>query len=120
MDGGYIKFYTLSLEDFGLTDDLFIKMNARGKKLTPFEIFKSNMMADIDAVDKELKDIFSKKMDTEWIDIIWDYTDKTLENKRVSLDITQEADKKYSTLFNNVFRLEFYHRNLLSLGQKDY
>lgn len=119
MDGGYIKFYTLSLEDFGLTDDLFIKMNARGKKLTPFEIFKSNMMADIDAVDKELKDIFSKKMDTEWIDIIWDYTDKTLENKRVSLDITQEADKKYSTLFNNIFRLEFYRRNLPTLGQKE-
>ncbi|SHG04653.1 Protein of unknown function DUF262 [Bacteroides luti] len=119
IDGDYIKFYTLSLEDFGLTDDLFIKMNARGKKLTQFEIFKSNMMADIDMVDKDLKDVFSKKMDTEWIDIVWDYTNKTLDNKRVSLDITQEADKKYSTLFNNIFRLEFYRRNLPSLDQKE-
>ena len=34
------------MENFGLTDDLFIKMNARGKKLTEFEVFKSDIMSD--------------------------------------------------------------------------
>ena len=42
MDGDNIRFYALSLDKFGLSDDLYIKMNSRGKKLTPFEIFKSD------------------------------------------------------------------------------
>ena len=109
-----IQFYKLSLENFGLTDDLFIKMNARGKKLTEFEIFKSDMMAAIKKVSDSLKDSFSNKMDTEWVDIAWDYTDKTINDKRKPLDITNDADKKYSTLFQNIFRLEFYRRNMPS------
>jgi len=35
-----ITFELLPLEHFGLTDDLYIKMNARGKPLTSFETFK--------------------------------------------------------------------------------
>ena len=116
MDRKEIQFYKLSLENFGLTDDLFIKMNARGKKLTEFEIFKSDMMATIKKVSDSLKDSFSNKMDTEWVDIAWDYTDKTINDKRKPLDITNDADKKYSTLFQNIFRLEFYRRNLPSQG----
>ena len=51
MERRNIEFYKLSLDNFGLTDDLFIKMNARGKKLTTFEIFKSDMIAAIKKVD---------------------------------------------------------------------
>ena len=107
-----IEFYKLSLDNFGLTDDLFIKMNARGKKLTAFEIFKSDMIAAIKKVDENLKDEFSKNMDTKWIDIVWDYTDKTINDKRQPLDITNDADTKYSMLFHNIFRVEYYRRNL--------
>ena len=56
MERRNIEFYKLSLDNFGLTDDLFIKMNARGKKLTAFEIFKSDMIAAIKKVDENLKD----------------------------------------------------------------
>lgn len=35
-----IKFYCLDFEKFGLSDDLYIKMNSRGKGLTEYEIFK--------------------------------------------------------------------------------
>lgn len=106
------EFYKLSLDNFGLTDDLFIKMNARGKKLTAFEIFKSDMIATIKKVDEKLKDDFSKDMDTKWIDIVWDYTNKTINDKRQPLDITNDADMKYSMLFHNIFRVEYYRRNL--------
>lgn len=119
IDGTDIQFYKLSLENFGLTDDLFIKMNARGKKLTVFEIFKSDMMAAIKNVSEQLKDVFSKKMDTEWVDIPWDYTDKTITDKRKTLDITNDFDEKYATLFQNIFRLEFYRRDLPSVGYKE-
>ena len=39
-----ISFSFISLEKFNLTDELYIKMNSRGKKLTNFEIFKSNFI----------------------------------------------------------------------------
>jgi len=38
-----LKFYILPLDGFDLTDELYIKMNARGKQLTDFE----NLKADI-------------------------------------------------------------------------
>ena len=36
-----IRFLLVGLEKFGLSDDLYIKMNARGKPLTAFETFKA-------------------------------------------------------------------------------
>lgn len=119
MERRNIEFYKLSLDNFGLTDDLFIKMNARGKKLTAFEIFKSDMIAAIKKVDEKLKDDFSKDMDTKWIDIVWDYTDKTINDKRQPLDITTDADTKYSMLFHNIFRVEYYRRNLGADGSDE-
>jgi len=119
MERRNIEFYKLSLDNFGLTDDLFIKMNARGKKLTAFEIFKSDMIAAVKRVDEKLKDEFSKDMDTKWIDIVWDYTDKTINDKRQPLDITNDADTKYSMLFHNIFRVEYYRRNLGADGSEE-
>jgi hypothetical protein len=36
-----ISFHFIELQNFGLSDDLYIKMNARGKALTDFENFKA-------------------------------------------------------------------------------
>ena len=38
-----IQFYFLPLEDFKLTDEIYLKMNARGKPLTSFENFKADL-----------------------------------------------------------------------------
>jgi uncharacterized protein with ParB-like and HNH nuclease domain len=38
-----ITFHLLVLEHFGLSDDLYIKMNARGRQLTPFENLKAEL-----------------------------------------------------------------------------
>ena len=42
-----ISFYYVLLENIGLTDDLYIKMNARGRLLTPFENFKAGLQKEI-------------------------------------------------------------------------
>ena len=47
-DESLISFYHIELEDIGLTDDLYIKMNARGKTLTDFENFKANFERYLD------------------------------------------------------------------------
>lgn len=110
------QFYKLTLDKFGLSDDLYIKMNARGKKLTQFDIFKSDMIAAVNTIDNSLKDVFSQKIDNQWIDIVWYYTNKKIDKNRNALDITTDADNMYAMLFKNLFHLEFYRRDLLKSG----
>lgn len=77
-----INFYYIELENFGLSDDLYIKMNARGKPLTDFENFKAKFEQLIksegwEADDVELTEAFSHKIDTGWADLFWNYRDDT-------------------------------------------
>jgi putative uncharacterized protein (fragment) len=70
-----IKFYYLPMNNFNLTDDLYIKMNARGKQLTHFENFKADLVGYIE--ENQWKDLTDPekgipiKMDTTWMDIFW-------------------------------------------------
>ncbi len=67
-----VRFWTLTLEGFGLTDDLFIKMNARGKYLTRFETFKSEFESALDRIENsELRETWKDKIDNEWLDFFW-------------------------------------------------
>ncbi len=73
-----ITFLYIKLKNFGLSDDLYIKMNARGKALTPFENFKSRFgkHIEINNWEKELNNpvaTFSHKIDTVWTDLFWKY-----------------------------------------------
>lgn len=104
-----IQFYALSLEKFGLTDDLYIKMNSRGKKLTEFEIFKSDLEKAINKISPNLKDEFSQKIDNNWMDVLWAYAQSCEEE-----DIVKKADDGFMCLFNNVFRIEMFRRGIES------
>ena len=73
---GCISFYFLSIEDMGLTDDLYIKMNSRGKPLTEFEHFKAEweaLVKKLDEDDANLSGELSRKIDTVWTEIFWSY-----------------------------------------------
>ena len=88
-----IAFYYFPLEKYRLTDDLYIKMNARGKALTDFENFKADFLdlvkkrfkednnsiaedaLEIDASKREVE--FASKMDNAWTDIFWKYKTET-------------------------------------------
>lgn len=87
-----IVFYHLPLSDFGLSDDLYIKMNARGKQLTSFENFKADLIGYIitQAQDETSEQNnregwesllnpengFPIKLDTDWTDIFWKHKSK--------------------------------------------
>ncbi|HFS0969466.1 TPA: DUF262 domain-containing protein [Pseudomonas aeruginosa] len=82
-----ITFQLLDLEYFGLSDDLYIKMNARGKPLTAFETFKARYehelkvqfageTRDISGQTFTVADFFARRMDTRWADFFWAYRDK--------------------------------------------
>lgn len=66
-----ILFYELKLEKLGLTDDLYIKMNARGKPLTNFENFKADLIGYLKEIDDDYSEKISLKMDTTWTDLFW-------------------------------------------------
>lgn len=83
-----LKFYLLELKNFGREDDLFIKMNARGLQLTPFENFKAELVGwmknkekNETFYEKEIKEgnnylplwlSFSSNMDGGWTDLFWE------------------------------------------------
>lgn len=73
-DKKIISFYFVPLEKFNLTDELYIKMNSRGKKLTNFEIFKSKIIEIIkEKKDDELLETFSQKVETDWANFFLEY-----------------------------------------------
>lgn len=63
-----IIFHLLSMNELGLPDDLYIKMNARGKPLTDFEHFKSSFS---EILSDERAKYFNTKIDGEWADLFW-------------------------------------------------
>lgn len=81
-----ITFQLLDLKDFGLSDDLYIKMNARGKPLTPFETFKARYeeklksqlngaMFSLAGHPFSAADYVAQRMDTAWADLFWKLRD---------------------------------------------
>lgn len=79
-----ITFQFLNLHDFGLSDELYIKMNARGKALTEFEAFKARLEQKIDGLlqgrmfplhgrEVSPKEYFAHRVDSVWADVFWHY-----------------------------------------------
>lgn len=75
LKGGAITFYFLPIRDMGLTDELYIKMNSRGKPLTRFEHFKAELERCIRAVDDTVSKRVMRKIDRDWTDMLWQYRD---------------------------------------------
>ena len=107
-----IQFYVKSLGFFNLSEELYIKMNARGLQLSPFENFKADLTNYIGRIDyspfkeevplycKDSEDQvefhfnFSVKLDAKWIDIFWR---KGFEN----------FDTSYMSFFSRFFACKY-------------
>ena len=66
-----VSFYLLPLDDMESDEDLYIKMNSRGKPLTPFENFKARFEQDIRHSDRAEE--FAHKIDGAWSDLLWPF-----------------------------------------------
>ena len=69
---GRIIFYFLPLSENGLSDELYIKMNSRGKKLTAFEHFKAEYENLYEKDSDEARTV-NHKFDVEWADTFFPY-----------------------------------------------
>lgn len=86
-----IVFQLLSMDNLGLPDDLYIKMNARGKALTDFEHFKSSFS---ELLNKEQGEYFNEKIDGEWSDLFWN-----IFNENEQEDIAKLVDAGFLNFF---------------------
>lgn len=129
-----LQFSILPLNHFNLTDELYIKMNARGKQLTDFENFKADLigwMKDSNNPDSDFfcpKDnakfveyrgrkmpyymVFSNKIDNEWTNLLWNITknyDENIKNKNGELvySMGKLVDPLFLSLFYRWFLFEY-------------
>lgn len=70
-----IRFHLLPMktDDTSKTNPQYIKMNSRGKPLTPFENFKAQFEEKLETIDANKAKTFAKKVDTAWSDTLWEY-----------------------------------------------
>lgn len=71
--GDAISFYFLPIKDMGLTDELYIKMNSRGKPLTLFEHFKAELERNLRSISNVDAERIMRKIDIDWTDMLWGY-----------------------------------------------
>ena len=105
-DNPRLSFQFLDLKGFGLTDDLYIKMNARGKSLTPIETFKANLEQYLrhELHDEQRAKTFADKMDGQWADLMWCYRD------------TQHPEHASDRQWERVFQNLLFYSYALSEG----
>ena len=86
-DSPLISFSFLPMEHYALTDDLYIKMNARGKALTDFENFKAKFIQHLRKYNLPCKH-FEDSIDGKWVDLLWDF---------------RSSDNRVDSAFMNLF-----------------
>lgn len=67
-----ISFHLLPLPDMGSAEDLYVKMNSRGKPLTDFESFKARFEKAI-SWSRDRAKVFAHRTDTVWSDVLWQF-----------------------------------------------
>lgn len=68
-----IWFLFLPVIDMDYGEDLYIKMNSRGKPLTGFEVFKADFESILKDVDPTRYEHLVNSMDGVWADVLWEY-----------------------------------------------
>lgn len=130
-----ITFNLLNLGDFGLSDELFIKMNARGKQLSSFDKLKSTLEEELQLQQKE-KDFNGKPladesveekwrtlMDGAWIDFLWHkYASPVMsethglspeDSKAARLQAARHTEHQFKKLLLRLIALQLFERDIL-------
>jgi len=126
LDNPVITFQFLDLKKFNLTDDLYIKMNARGIPLSPYENFKAKFEQHLKKSDfnakhsytltfdgkpnkVDVKTYFSHKIDTDWANLFWNHTlaDKKKFDKLIMNFIRAIVVNNYAASSDNLEFLKY-------------
>jgi len=81
----------LNRGDFHLSDELYIKMNSRGKPLSDFETFKARFESFLAKFAKDKSD-FAGNIDGKWADLFWELRNNI---RPKSVDSNEEGQADY-------------------------
>lgn len=109
-----ITFYFLPIKDMGLTDELYIKMNSRGKPLTLFEHFKAELEREIRSMDESLANRIMGKIDRDWTDLLWEY-----RNNGSSFSGDNIIDDEFLRYFKFICDVICYRQDESPLGRSN-
>ncbi|WP_047547291.1 DUF262 domain-containing protein [Psychroserpens sp. Hel_I_66] len=119
-----LTFYILPLDGFELSDELYIKMNARGKQLTDFENFKADLInwlkdeknPNSSVFQEKVKHleqvmpyylVYATKLDTDWTNMFWDLCIQDIENQ-------EDENRDESKAIVDPYFTRFWNRYLLN------
>ncbi len=134
VDQRAVSFDFFDLDELNQTDELYVKMNARGQQLTEFEHFKAWLQKHI--YDNEIKILdtdWKTKLDKTWLDLFWKkkesfYIDNIIYNafkQIILLEYIAKSDKaierfvqsvkgKEYVSFQKFNQLEYFSENTLN------
>lgn len=122
-----IIFHLLPLEQFALTDELYVKMNARGKELSPFDIFKSSLeeQMQLNEVSEEIQNKWKSNIDSNWIDLFWNKLAKNNIGENTASEeqkrIVESVEKGFLIFFKRLTGLYFAENiSILKYDIKDF
>lgn len=107
-----ITFYFLPIKDMGLTDELYIKMNSRGKPLTLFEHFKAELEREMRSMDENLANRIMGKIDRDWTDLLWEYRSSGSSDDNI-------IDDEFLRYFKFICDVICYKQNQSPIGRSN-
>ena len=127
---GNIVFDFQDLMELKASDELFVKMNARGKQLSDFDILKSILEEELQIQKLEKKDgtddpfatpqdevEWRSLMDGDWIDMFWKKYAKSVikgtSSKEEKKAITVEVERKFRRLLLRLIALQLFTQDNL-------
>ena len=124
-----ITFNHLDLGEMGMSDELFIKMNARGKLLSDFDKLKSTLEEEIQLqqgevnsegnqlADSSIEHAWRKNMDGKWIDLFWQMYASTVmeqlpsdDNKKERLAAAKKTEKKFKIFLLRMIAMQLFSK----------
>lgn len=131
-----ITFNLLNLGEFGLSNELFIKMNARGKQLSDFDKLKSTLEEELQIQQKETdeqgmplatesdEEMWRTLMDGTWTDLFWHkYARQTIidtmsadteERKAKCLNVAKLSEIQFKKLLLRLIALQLFENENIS------
>ena len=95
-----ITFHFVNMGEHSLSDETYVKMNARGKALTPFENFKASLEQYlVDTKNESLSSRIKESVDGKWLELFWGVVNK---NKKKD-DEKELPDSSMMGFFNRHF-----------------
>ena len=88
-----LQFRSFDIGAYELTDELYIKMNRRGKQLESIENLKADFVGYLKKIGHDFSkpDSYDRKLDHEWADMAWGHREN------------EDFDIRYLRLFNRYF-----------------